>query len=102
MPLFTSPRAVPLLFALLGYCFLPALQAAPEIETWETANGAKVLFVAAPDLPMLDVRVVFDAGSARDGDRSGLPRARRSRSSSKPGAWSCRPRPTVSLKNTKR
>jgi zinc protease len=72
MPVFTSPRTVPLLFALFGCCFLPGLEAAPEIETWETADGAKVLFVAAPDLPMVDVRVVFAAGSARDGDRSGL------------------------------
>jgi predicted Zn-dependent peptidase len=31
-----------------------------------------VLFVEAPDLPMVDVRIVFDAGSARDGDQPGL------------------------------
>ncbi|WP_295389650.1 pitrilysin family protein [uncultured Thiodictyon sp.] len=47
-------------------------QATPKIETWQTANGARVLFVAAPELPMVDVRVVFDAGSARDGDHPGL------------------------------
>ena len=29
-------------------------------------------FVAAPELPMVDVRVVFNAGSARDGDKFGL------------------------------
>jgi len=28
--------------------------------------------VSAPDLPMVDVRVVFDAGSTRDGDKPGL------------------------------
>lgn len=49
-----------------------AAQATPEIQTWQTANGARVLFVAAPELPMVDVRVVFDAGSARDGDKPGL------------------------------
>jgi zinc protease len=49
-----------------------AAQASPNIETWQTSNGARVLFVGAPDLPMVDVRVVFDAGSARDGDHSGL------------------------------
>ena len=43
-----------------------------EIESWQTPEGAKVLFVASPSLPMLDVRLVFDAGSARDGDRAGL------------------------------
>ena len=47
-------------------------QAGPEILTWQTGNGARVLFVAAPELPMVDVRVVFDAGSARDGDTPGL------------------------------
>lgn len=48
------------------------LWAGPKIESWRTGNGAKVLFVAAPDLPMVDVRVVFDAGSARDGKLPGL------------------------------
>lgn len=43
-----------------------------KIESWQTSNGAKVLFVAAPELPMVDVRVVFNAGSARDGDKFGL------------------------------
>lgn len=43
-----------------------------KIESWQTSNGAKVLFVAAPELPMIDVRVVFNAGSARDGDKFGL------------------------------
>ncbi len=49
-----------------------AVNAAPSIQTWQTANGAKVLFVPAPEIPMLDIRVVFDAGSARDGGIAGL------------------------------
>ncbi len=48
------------------------LFAGPKIQTWQTANGAKVLFVPAPELPMVDIRMVFDAGSARDGDKQGL------------------------------
>lgn len=40
--------------------------AGPKIQTWVTANGASVLFVSAPELPILDVRVVFNAGSARE------------------------------------
>ncbi|KAA6185683.1 insulinase family protein [Thiohalocapsa marina] len=64
-------RAAAALGALM--LLLPTLASAvPQIETWRTDNGAEVLFVAAPDLPMLDLRVVFDAGSARDGDRHGL------------------------------
>ncbi|VAW55605.1 FIG015287: Zinc protease [hydrothermal vent metagenome] len=49
-----------------------AANATPEIQTWQTENGAKVLFVPANEIPMLDVRIVFDAGSARDAGISGL------------------------------
>ena len=48
------------------------LQATPQIQTWETPAGVPVLFVAAPDLPMLDVRIAFKAGSARDQGQPGL------------------------------
>ncbi len=48
------------------------IYAGPKIESWQASSGARVMFVSAPDLPMLDVRVVFDAGSARDGDKPGL------------------------------
>jgi len=44
----------------------------PKIQTWETKNGSKVLFVPTLELPMLDLRVTFDAGSARDVDKPGL------------------------------
>jgi zinc protease len=43
-----------------------------KIETWQTKNGAKVFFVPATQLPMVDVRVVFNAGSARDEGKAGL------------------------------
>lgn len=43
-----------------------------EIQSWTTGNGARVMFVPAPQLPMADIRVVFDAGGARDGDKPGL------------------------------
>ncbi len=49
-----------------------AVNATPDIQTWQTENGAKVLFVPATEIPMLDVRIVFDAGSARDAGISGL------------------------------
>ena len=49
-----------------------AVHATPEIQTWQTKNGVKVLFVSAKEIPMLDVRIVFDAGSARDSGKSGL------------------------------
>ncbi len=49
-----------------------AVYATPQIQTWQTENGAKVLFIPAKEIPMLDVRIVFDAGSARDAGLSGL------------------------------
>lgn len=60
-----------LLFLSLLLCS-GLLFATPKIQNWQTANGARVLYVQAPELPMLDVRVVFDAGSARDGQLPGL------------------------------
>jgi zinc protease len=47
-------------------------QAVLTIEQWQTPKGAKVLYAYAPELPMVDVRMVFDAGSARDGDKKGV------------------------------
>lgn len=47
-------------------------QAAPKIEHWTTSNGLRVYYVHAPELPMLDLRLQFDAGSARDGTKPGL------------------------------
>jgi zinc protease len=46
--------------------------AAPAIEHWRSDAGPPVYFVAAPDLPIVDLRVTVDAGSARDGDAGGL------------------------------
>ncbi|HKJ76991.1 MAG TPA: pitrilysin family protein [Gammaproteobacteria bacterium] len=48
-----------------------AVQATPDIQHWQTANGAEVYFVPSDSLPMVDLRVVFDAGAARDGERPG-------------------------------
>jgi zinc protease len=48
--------------------------ATPQIETWTTDNQTRVLYVHAPELPMVDVSVVFNAGAARDGDKLGLAR----------------------------
>ncbi len=43
-----------------------------DIQSWQTAEGAKVLFVEAREVPMLDLRLTFAAGSAQDGDVPGL------------------------------
>ncbi|AGZ33110.1 insulinase family protein [Pseudomonas sp. SWI6] len=43
-----------------------------NIQNWTTAEGARVLFVEARELPMFDLRVTFAAGSSQDGDTPGL------------------------------
>lgn len=60
--------------ALWAVClaFMTHAVAAPEIQRWDTTNGARVYFVQAMELPMVDIQLVFDAGSARNGDKPGL------------------------------
>lgn len=53
-------------FAALLLCLPLAAQAALPIQHWQTPEGARVYFVASPQLPILDVAVDFPAGSARD------------------------------------
>lgn len=38
-----------------------------KITQWYTKNGMEVLFQKADSLPMIDFRLIFDAGAARDG-----------------------------------
>lgn len=49
-----------------------AAQAMPQIQHWVTQKGARVYFVPAPELPMVDINMTFAAGSARDGGHPGL------------------------------
>ena len=46
--------------------------AIPQIQNWQTENGTGVFFVETHELPIVDIRVVFDAGSGRDGDNPGV------------------------------
>jgi zinc protease len=66
-----SALFVPSLVVVGWLVALPTF-AALQIESWQTPKGAKVLYAYAPELPMVDVRVVFDAGSARDTDKKGV------------------------------
>ena len=66
-------RTFAVLFGLSALLATTA-RAAPDIQSWTTEKGARVLFVEAHDLPMLAIRIVFDAGSARDGKAEGLAR----------------------------
>lgn len=61
-------------FLLVSAGFLIAIKPvfALDIESWKTANGVKVLFVESHELPIVDVRLTFKAGSSRDGKIYGL------------------------------
>ncbi|GFO71345.1 zinc protease [Bathymodiolus japonicus methanotrophic gill symbiont] len=52
---------------------LPSASAfAQAIKHWQTSQGGQVYFVPSPGLPMVDIRLVFAAGSARDGKQYGI------------------------------
>ena len=54
-------------------CVATAASATPAIQHWQSASGAKVLFVENHDIPMLDVSVSLPAGSSFDSaDKSGV------------------------------
>lgn len=61
------------LLATLFITLLPALAAAvPPIQHWTLDQGARVYFVQNDNLPIVDIRLTFDAAGARDGDLPGL------------------------------
>ncbi|VAW96301.1 FIG015287: Zinc protease [hydrothermal vent metagenome] len=59
-----------------------------KIQTWQSSKGAKVMFVQAPQLPMIDIRLVFNAGSARDKAQLGIAQLTNTMLSQSAGQWS--------------
>lgn len=43
-----------------------------DIKEWQTKNGVRVLYVYAPDLPMVDIQAIFDAGAVHNGNQPGV------------------------------
>lgn len=43
-----------------------------DLQHWVTEEGARVYFMQAAEVPMLDLQLLFAAGASRDGDSSGL------------------------------
>ncbi len=64
------------------FCFGTA-----KIEHWQTTQGSRVYFVQADALPLADIQVVFDAGSARDGPQFGLAALTSSLLDTGAGSW---------------
>ncbi|OGB23659.1 MAG: zinc protease [Burkholderiales bacterium RIFCSPLOWO2_02_FULL_57_36] len=54
-----------LIVAILA-CMSWNVHATLKIQSWSLANGAQVLLVESPSIPILDISVEFDAGSRRD------------------------------------
>ncbi|MDD4915544.1 MAG: pitrilysin family protein [Methylococcales bacterium] len=77
-------------FNLIGLLLLVSqtISAGVNIEHWQTAQGARIYYVQTPTLPMADIRVTFDAGSARDGSQFGVAALTSSLLGSSSGAWS--------------
>lgn len=55
-----------LIGALVLALAVPVVSAAPKIQSWLAPSGARVMLVENHALPILDVQVDLDAGSARD------------------------------------
>lgn len=60
------------LLSLLFMLFSQSVFSAAKIEHWQTSQGSQVFFIETKGLPMVDIEVVFDAGSTRDGNQHGI------------------------------
>jgi len=60
-----------IILGLVGLFLSLSTHAGPQIEQWKTDKGTRVYYVSAPELPMVDIKIVFDAGSAQDKDLPG-------------------------------
>ncbi len=60
------------IFFSVLFIIIPVQVMATPIKYWQTSQGARVYFVQTKDLPMLDMRLLFSAGSARDADKKGI------------------------------
>ena len=60
------------LLGLLLLAFSQNSVAAAKIQHWQTSQGSQVFYVQTQGLPMVDIEVIFDAGSARDGKQYGI------------------------------
>ncbi|MBZ4193600.1 MAG: insulinase family protein [Candidatus Contendobacter sp.] len=86
MPCLKALSSTLLAVALLLASTLAA--AVPAIQNWRTTNGVPVYFIPARELPMVDAQVLFNAGSARDGDRPGLAKLTNALLEEGAGDWS--------------
>lgn len=81
--MFTKPfralscRSVLVLFALStsifgNICLAASSDRVVDFQRWQTKQGSQVYYLNTPQLPMLDIKIAFRAGSAYDGKHFGL------------------------------
>lgn len=71
--MYINPFIKRLLMVAAGLALSLQAQAGLNIQHWQTSAGSNVYFVENHDLPIIDLSVNFDAGSARDdAAKSGL------------------------------
>ncbi len=75
------------LLGLIFLCFSQSVYSAAKIEHWQTAQGSRVYYVHTEGLPMVDIQVAFDAGSARDDTQFGIAALTSALLDSGAGAW---------------
>ena len=61
-----------ILLFMSSVTFSQSILAAPDIQNWQSEKGANVFFVEAREIPIVDIQIIFDAGSARNGQQAGL------------------------------
>lgn len=64
-------RILLVLLLCMSTSFAEAPKTVMTIQHWTTKQGMQVYFVHAPELPIVDIRAVFAAGSAYDGKNYG-------------------------------
>lgn len=65
-------RILTIVLLLLSSTVMAGTEKVLNIQHWETQNGANVYFVAAKEIPMVQIYVAFAAGSGRDNNKPGL------------------------------
>ncbi|MGR8979192.1 MAG: M16 family metallopeptidase [Gammaproteobacteria bacterium] len=76
------------LFGLILILFMQTASAAAKIEHWQTKKGTRIFYIRTESLPLADIVIAFDAGSARDGDQQGLASLTAAMLDSGAGKWS--------------
>lgn len=75
------------IFSLILFFISCPANSIVKIEHWKTTQGSPVFYVANKNLPLVDIRIVLDAGSARDGQQYGLASLTSAMLSNGAGTW---------------